>query len=133
MFEWNDKFKVGVQKIDEQHKELFRLMKQLYDASSVGKARSVVVEVLKGVVKYTQEHFTTEEDLMRKYEYADYLAHKQMHDSLVKQAQELLAKTEASTLTVSIDVMKFLEGWIAHHISAADQKLGAFLLKKGVK
>ncbi len=133
MFEWNNEYKVGIKDIDEQHEKLFSLLRELHEASTVGKGRTVVEKVLTGVVNYTQYHFGTEEKLMLAHSYSDYAVHKHMHDALVAQAAELLEKTRKSSLTVSIDVMKFLESWIAHHISEADRKLGRFLAAAGVK
>lgn len=133
MFDWNDSYKVGVQEIDEQHKKLFSLLKQLHDAAAVGKARAIVQQVLDDVVNYTKEHFATEERLMQKHDYPDYSVHKHMHDSLVAQAHDLQDKTKHSALTLSMDVMKFLESWIAHHISEADRKLGRHLSSHGVR
>ncbi|HET9933730.1 MAG TPA: bacteriohemerythrin [Polyangiaceae bacterium] len=132
MFLWNDSYKVGVEEIDRQHEKLFSLLRDLHDAVTVGKGRTVVKQVLDGVVAYTKEHFATEERLMQKYDYADFAAHKHMHDSLVAQAHQLQEKTQHSALTLSMEVMKFLESWIAHHISEADRKLGHYLSSKGV-
>ena len=132
MFEWSDDYKVGVTVIDQQHKKLFSLLHDLHQAATQGKARTVVAQVLGGVVDYTKEHFGTEESLMKQHGYPEFAAHKQMHDSLVRQALDLVEKSKTSALTVSLDVMKFLESWIAHHISEADRKLGRFLSQKGL-
>jgi len=132
MFEWNDDYKVGVKVIDQQHQKLFSLLHELHQAATQGKARTVVAQVLEGVVNYTKEHFGTEESLMKQHGYPEFTAHKQMHDGLVRQALDLVEKSKVSALTVSLDVMRFLESWIAHHISDADRKLGRFLTQKGL-
>ena len=31
MIEWNDKYKTGIELVDEQHKELFRLFNKTYE------------------------------------------------------------------------------------------------------
>lgn len=132
MFEWDDNYKVGIREIDEQHKKLFSLMRELHEAATVGKARTIVEKVLTGVVAYTKMHFGTEENLMRVHEYPDYLKHKRMHDELVKQANELLEKCKANALSISVEVLQFLNSWIAHHISETDKKLGKYLAARGV-
>lgn len=126
MFGWRESYRVEVSEIDEQHRRLFSLLRDLHRGVLEGRPAPNLEALLGEVVTFTRHHFATEESLMRQYEYPDIAIHKRLHDSLLSQAMDLQEKTKQSTLTVSI-VTKFLEFWIAHHISEADRKLGRFL------
>lgn len=130
---WENSYSVGVEKIDTQHKKLIDLINQLHDALTVGKGREVLAGVLNGVADYTKMHFSTEEDLMRTHQYTGFAEHKKIHDDLIKQVGDLQAKAKSGGMFLSTDVMKFLQSWLAHHISNIDKKLGAYLNEKGVR
>ena len=55
-------------------------------------ARHILGKVLTGLADYTKMHFGTEEELMQKYAYPEYAAHKKIHDDLIKQVGDLQAK-----------------------------------------
>lgn len=133
MFEWNQQYSVGIIQIDDEHRKLLRLMKELHDAAKQGKARAAVTKVLEGVVAYTVQHFGNEEQLMRRHGYEGLAAHKRIHDALVTKANELLRKAKHEDLSITMDVMSFLDSWISHHISETDKQVGKFLQSKGVK
>jgi len=58
-FEWDEKYSVNVDEIDEQHKKLVDLIKQLHDSLEDGSASETVGEVLNEMAEYTEYHFET--------------------------------------------------------------------------
>ena len=48
-FEWTQEYSVGVTKLDDQHKELFRLINLLEDAVNSGHGRQAVKEILRSL------------------------------------------------------------------------------------
>ena len=45
-FEWNDRLSVGVKSIDDQHKELVRMVNQLAEAMAKGQGKDVLGKFL---------------------------------------------------------------------------------------
>jgi hemerythrin len=129
MFGWRESYRVEVKEIDAQHQHLFALLKNLHRAALEGLPPWELEPLLAEVVSYTEQHFATEEALMRKYEYPDIAIHKRLHDALLAQANDVHEKAKQSALTMPI-ITKFLEFWIAHHVSEADRKLGRFLISR---
>ena len=62
---WTDADKIGHEQIDAEHQQLFELVNQFLQASDKG---SLTLNAM-GMFKYTREHFTHEEDLMRELGY----------------------------------------------------------------
>ena len=69
---WSEDYSVGIEKIDMQHKKLVSYINELHDAMKDGQSNSVIGDILNKLVKYTKEHFSTEEEYMQKYNYKKY-------------------------------------------------------------
>ncbi len=131
LIRWNDSFSVNVGKIDAQHRKLVDMLNELHDAMMDGKGRDVLGEILNGMAEYTVVHFSTEEELMQKYNYPGYVKHKFEHDQFVNKVSEFKEKFENGQIS-AIEVMKYLSEWLKNHILGSDKRLGDFLNSKGV-
>ena len=126
LISWSDKFSIGVEMIDEQHKTLFNLVNDLHSHINDGSARQALSNALDALIEYTQYHFTAEEDYMFNTEYPRFEQHKAFHDNLTKQVLEF--KQEFSE--GKGDTGKFLEflyQWLSNHIMEQDKKIGKFM------
>ncbi len=130
---WSDKYSVNVKEIDDQHKKLIALLNELHGAMSVGKGKDAMSAVLKNLIDYTAYHFSTEEKYMQQFNYPGYVYHKGEHSDFVKQVLDFQRKFEAGQTSVTIDVIKFLNGWVTDHIQGTDAKYGPFFNKNGLK
>lgn len=73
--EFKDVYKIGLNKIDEQHKRLFDTFNELDLAISRDEGKQVIGDVLEFLLKYCDEHFKTEEAYFEKYKYPQGAAH----------------------------------------------------------
>lgn len=127
MFEWKPEYSVGHAEIDSQHKRLFALAGDLYDAMSSGKGKEVLSKTLSELVAYTKLHFATEERLMRAHHYPEYAGHKANHDALTKQVVEYQNDFETGRVGITVGLLQFLKDWLRHHIGETDRKIAIFL------
>lgn len=132
LINWSDKYVTGIQEIDNQHKELVRIINELYDAMKQGSANDKTSGILDFLAKYTIEHFQTEEKLMRGYAYPAFTQHKAEHDKLVKKVQELLQKKDGAKLILTLELSKFLSDWLTQHILGQDLAYVSFFKAKGL-
>lgn len=130
---WNDKYSVGISSIDTQHKKLVDLTNQLHDAMSTGKAKDSIPAILTDLVAYTKQHFSYEEKIMDTNKYPGYVKQQMEHAALTKQVVKFKEDMLAGKISLSIEVMNFLKGWLINHISGSDKLYTQFLLSKGVK
>lgn len=130
---WSDKYSVNVKEIDDQHKKLISLLNELHTAMSAGKGKDILSGVLKNLIDYTAYHFSTEEKYMVQYGYTGYTKHRAEHQEFVKKVKEFDQKFQAGQTSVTIEVIKFLSGWVAGHISGTDMQYSQFFNQKGLK
>lgn len=127
ILEWSERFKLGHKRIDSDHQKLIALINQLSDAMTKRVGKEACCGVLQELVSYFQTHFAMEEDLMARHNYSQSAAHKAEHVQFVKQVEELQAKFETGSVTLSISLLNFLRNWLANHILMTDKALVAAL------
>lgn len=131
LLDWSDRLSVGVTSVDNQHRELVRLLNELSDAMMEGKGQERLEKVLSGLVSYTASHFAHEEQLMEEYAYPDATAHKKQHDELKIQALAFQQKVQTGTCgTITFELLGFLKNWLVQHIQGTDGKLGKFIVEQ---
>jgi hemerythrin-like metal-binding protein len=133
LFPWSDTFSVQIGIIDMQHKNLVNIVNELHLSMVTGHGREHLGKILANLIKYTQVHFKTEENLMFSHQYPEYVKHKAEHDNLTATALDLQGKFQRSEVGLTIEVMDFLKDWLTKHIMGSDKKYGPFLNSKGVR
>lgn len=124
---WKEEYKVGIDKIDEQHRQLFDKIEQLLEIAKSGDKRSnqqKCMEIIDFLVDYTVFHFNTEEALQRERKYVSYAQHVKIHTEFkntVQAYKELLGKDfKAKTLKSFIGTML---AWLVNHVCVCDRKI----------
>ena len=133
LFPWSDTYSVNIGVVDLQHKNLVNIVNELHRAMIAGKAKLELGKILSNLVKYTQVHFKTEENLMESHHYPDYANHKVQHEHLTKPVLEFQSKFQKNEVGLTLDVMEFLKDWLGKHILATDKKYTPFLNSQGVR
>lgn len=135
MLKWNDKYSVGVESIDSQHKRLFEIGNELIDAMKADKFDKYddIMYILGELRDYTIYHFDFEEKLLKSnnVEFTDSHAHQ--HTFFIDKLME--------TTTLDIDsqqdqvlngIFEFLTDWIVNHIMSTDKTYQVALNSAGV-
>ncbi len=137
---WCDDYRVEVHKMDEQHKALFVTVNKLYRLLLGHGDIGDIDKTFSDLIRQTSIHFKTEEEFMRACRYPGYRRHKEMHDALLTQVEDLQAsERELHSLHVQrqweerLETADFLSAWLVEHIINEDKKLGAFLKAHGVE
>ena len=135
--QWTEDLAVGVEKIDEQHKELFEKINDLVAAVRQSVCKYKIGDVIRFLEDYAAFHFGEEERYMLKFGYPDYQAHKAQHEKFIANFQELkkeLPKLEGGSkpgsYDLSVETNKVVVDWILDHIAKVDKSLGKFLQDK---
>ncbi len=126
---WTEKFSVGVEALDDQHKELFKL---LYDLSEALRM-DVDVDLDSALTKmhvYTSFHFSSEEHLLAKYGYADLEQHVEEHERFKAKVDEFKRKYSDNKPKLALEISDWLTEWIESHVMETDKKYADFLAPK---
>ncbi|NLL42976.1 MAG: hemerythrin family protein [Firmicutes bacterium] len=126
---WNESLSVGIELIDEQHKEWFAKAEALFDAGKKGQGKEYVGEMLQYLDSYTKKHFADEEKYMLSIAYPAYDEQKKAHTAFINQLQKLKDDFEASggSLTTILGANKMVLDWLTKHISNMDKRIGEFV------
>lgn len=131
-FAWNTDYAIGIEKIDDQHKELFRILNELGEAMWDGKGKEEIGKTLTFLANYTVEHFTSEEEFMLAHGYPDYPEHKRVHEDFVAEVTEFIEKFNNEELPVSVttSVLNRLGDWTRQHVRQMDKEIGAYVSRR---
>ncbi|MBK8010674.1 MAG: hemerythrin family protein [Deltaproteobacteria bacterium] len=127
IIQWSDRFATGDKSVDEQHKELFRLVNKLHDAMKQGKGKEHTVPTIKALAAYVVKHFAAEEALMERSKYPGLAQHRKIHEDLTGKVGVLLADAQAGKNIFTTELSHFLADWLRNHIEGTDQKMVAWV------
>lgn len=126
LMEWDDTMSVGVQEIDEQHKQLILLINEAYDAVQRND-ENIRGDLLSRMREYAAMHFATEEKYMRKYGYQDLEGHKFQHTKFNTDVDNFQKKQlEKANLS---QIFVYLSRWLTNHIMEEDMKYAPYMPK----
>ena len=129
--EWNDRFSVGHQAVDQDHRRLFKLFNDLSQAMRSGNTKSVIASVLDQLVDYAAVHFRREEEVMASANYQGLAAHRKEHEAFVAKAHEARHQFASSaSKTLAIDTLEFVKAWLINHIQKSDQAFAPYVRGK---
>lgn len=120
---------VGVEFIDNQHKEMFNRINQVLKAVRDKDSPDVVVSTLDFLAAYVVEHFGAEQKEMLKHKYPATNTHLEQHEFYALKVAEFRVKLkeEGTSDQLLIEMKKLLADWFSNHIDKADRSLGRFL------
>lgn len=126
-FIWQDRFNIGVDVIDREHKKLFSIMNRLFIFSEQeDKIQWVCEEGLKYFKDHAMKHFAEEEVYMASISYTGYESHRRVHDNFRKNTLPAL-ELELTRSNFSKDaVSHFLSvcaGWLIGHTLTEDRAI----------
>lgn len=130
MFEMKDEFLTGIDMIDDEHRELFRIAQSamdLYQNEFVADKYDHIVEILEELKAYTVKHFADEEAYMESIHYKRLFSQKIEHNAFIEKLNEYnLDEIDENQNETILDLLNFLNDWLVNHILEQDK-----LISKG--
>jgi hemerythrin len=132
-YEWDKTLAVGVDLIDQQHRELIKKLDEVNSAVEKRMGGAKIVKTLSFLFDYTDYHFKTEEKNMKRCGYPDLEAHQGAHAELVDTLKDLEREfeMEGAHHKLAAALNTFLNNWLIKHIKGVDVKFGSYLREKG--
>ncbi len=127
---WQDSYCCGNQVIDSQHRSLFDLSNELFEAALSGRSTIEVSAIITKLLDSAKQHFQDEEALLESLNFPALNQHVGEHSRMLKKGGELLGNFNASRLTIG-DVFEFLASeFVMHHMLEVDQEFYPFIGKE---
>lgn len=124
---WQERFNIGVDSIDKEHRLLFSTMnKLLYISSQDTRSDWIGQEGIKYFKNHVMSHFSKEEEYMVSIGYEDYSTHKQLHDSFKTKTLPALEEELFQENFSADSIRHFLGvciGWLTAHTLIEDQAI----------
>jgi hemerythrin len=135
---WTEDLSIGVELIDNQHKELFSRINDLVAAIQQHTCKYKIGDVVGFLDEYIIFHFGEEEKFMQEHRYPKYPQHKAQHakfianfNELKKELQKLEGGKKPGSYDLSVETNQVVVDWILDHIVKVDKEFGAYLKTLG--
>ena len=130
--EWTEDLAVGIIKIDEQHRELFKHISNLLLAIREHRCKAEIDDTIRFLDDYARFHFSEEEKRMEEVGYKGLQEHKLQHVVYLKNITELkhqssLPRESGMSYELSVTANQIVVDWIVAHIMKTDKLFGVYL------
>lgn len=138
-FEWKDEYNIGVDIIDNAHRQLFRIVSRVinnFSDKDFEKNKMTCVEALKYLKSYTVKHFAEEEEYQLKINHPGYSVHKKIHDNMREVVVPALEKDVVSKNYSKESLENFAgvcAGWLTAHVMIEDRAIAGSVSSKWSK
>lgn len=131
VLQWTQALSVGVDEIDDQHRELFRRAAKLLDGLHEGEPEEIggLIDFLH---EYAVTHFGAEEAFMRDSRFPGYVRHKAEHDRFISDLLAIACEHDrmGAGAFMALRVNHWLVQWLKEHVSGTDAELGRYLARR---
>jgi len=120
---WDKGMSVGIDSLDNDHKQLIAILAQLMSAKNNRLEQDSIYEVFEQLECYCQLHFTKEEAFLAKINYQQLASHKLSHQAFIKKIPQLKQQWFAEVAdqeAVKDKIILFLQQWLIKHILEED-------------
>ncbi|CAE6791213.1 bacteriohemerythrin [Paraburkholderia domus] len=123
--DWNDRYLIGHQGMDDSHREFVTLVNAILCADD-----QQLPAALEAFVGHIEEHFRFEEHLMRKFGYPATDCHIEEHEKVLASVPEVRALVNAGQVGVGRELAQALADWFPGHSDHMDSAIAAWVVKK---
>jgi len=130
--EWKEDLAGGIERIDNDHKQLIRLINEFEAAAHYNQGALFEERALAKLVDYTKNHFAAEEKLMQEHNYPEYEQHIAQHKAMIQKVGTFLNSYQSDDPDQTIEeIAAYLRYWLVNHIINVDKKASRFLSEAG--
>lgn len=122
---WRESYRIGIDLIDQQHKELFRATDTLVRAIETNADKQTFRQTIAFLKDYTVRHFHDEEAYQASIHYSGMEEHKKAHrkfTGIILNYERQLAESDFDIRIVK-DLAGTLTAWLIYHVADADQRI----------
>ena len=120
---WDEGMSVGIDSLDNDHKQLIAILAQLMSAKNEKLGQKIIDGIFERLEEYCQSHFAREETLLAKINYQQFDAHKRSHQAFINKIPQLKEQWFADgteSEVVKDKIILFLQQWLIKHILEED-------------
>jgi len=119
--DWSSSLSMGHSGIDEQHRMLILMLRELDGHIGRDEFRQGVLDALQGMLAYAAVHFEDEEEMMEEAGWGGLDRHEGLHAEFLWKAGDFEAQLKDDYASASRDVLRYLLTWLVEHINVEDR------------
>ncbi|MFW6006757.1 MAG: bacteriohemerythrin [Halanaerobiales bacterium] len=130
---WKDSYKIGIEVVDNQHRELFERLNNFLQVvrnnENLENKIDEIEKTLNFMGKYVIVHFDSEEKVQQKFNYPNYPEHHRIHEEFKQEIQEFKKQFENNKTDEDL-IMEFsgrLLTWLINHVTGEDQNIAEYV------
>ncbi|MCG6873223.1 MAG: bacteriohemerythrin [Gammaproteobacteria bacterium] len=122
LIEWDDRFALGIDSVDHEHREMIGLINETWDHLQ-REDSFPVLDFLGEINARISAHFALEERIMRERKYDQYREHKAQHELLLDEIRDIMDDYEDREVFETDTVAERLREWFLGHFRTHDARL----------
>jgi hemerythrin len=123
LIKWKDEFNLGIDEVDNEHRDLVALINALHEAMLAGAGRADILEGISQIYTLVSAHFEREEAFMRESRYMAYAEHKEDHEVLLDDLREIIEQVRSGGGYAEARLSADLQYWFSEHFRTHDARL----------
>jgi hemerythrin-like metal-binding protein len=127
-FPWTEDLKLGIPRMDDQHKVLLRLINRVADLSESGGGGAAIRIILGQLLDYTKFHFGDEESLMKHENFPGIDGHHALHVAFISEVERIVALAGSGEQVDAGAILAMLKEWLIKHIQGTDKQYARHIL-----
>ena len=113
--------KIGIKKIDNQHKEIINSINHLYRIKD--SAKDEILISFDKLIDQLKIHFDVEENIMKENKVIHFISHKLEHDRALAKYQNFYNNVKSGNEEFDPAIIISLKNWLEAHLQKKDKKL----------
>ena len=126
LINWEKSFEIGIEELDDHHKQLVELLNKTYDDIITGADHETLEKILNALIDYATYHFTAEEYWMKLHGYPGLTQQCQDHNMFIERIIQIRKDFREGKYNLTIEVLYFIKNWLQEHILEKDAAYGRF-------
>jgi len=112
----------GVDKVDEQHRELINKINELIEMGYQAFAKEETAKMIDMLGEYVVQHFADEEELQLQCDYPKYELHRKQHQDFLNEfvARKKDFHEHGTSSKFTLDLIVAVSNWVIKHVKGSD-------------
>ncbi len=125
--EWDPKYSVDVEEIDNFQKKMFDMFNELIDMKNIDSDAKAYTSLISDINDFSKLYFSREEKILRKRGYPDFDSHTKAHRQFIRSSISLRREIAEDVNNLTLEAIMELRDWLIDHIETSDSLYVPFL------
>ncbi len=129
LLKWNPEYELGLETIDQQHKQLFVIINELIIATEYTRPNTELLSIVERLESYATSHFRAEEEIFTQFNFTGRSEHEAEHAQFIDTVKYIRKQCKIIDAPMAPKMREFLLSWLSHHILTKDKEYRQAMLK----